>query len=286
MNIDDPKLTAFALGELEEPERSAIEREVSASPEAQRVVDETRQVSRLLRNEFSAEVEQRSNSTANLVDIHDDPWFWSVARPLAIAAAITIFAIIGAIAFSNYSTRHNSIAGTAISRDTELEGEEKPQAEASPEFVGPNSVPNPLLTDTIQRVERIVIGEIDADPHLETGEIRVIEIINDAYRLKRLRERLTTPVLSKKSHRGLVGGRYELMFLDRTGHVVASAAFSRQSSDGFVLQPLRNGYERDGRYFTGEGSAPLPGDWISGVDYDGYVIPFPDWAEALGYSPS
>jgi hypothetical protein len=42
MNIDDPKVTAFALDELDEPERSTIAREIAALPEAQRAVDETR----------------------------------------------------------------------------------------------------------------------------------------------------------------------------------------------------------------------------------------------------
>ena len=54
MNIDDPKLTAFALDELEEPEKSTIARAVAESPEAQRVVEETRELSRALKNEFAA----------------------------------------------------------------------------------------------------------------------------------------------------------------------------------------------------------------------------------------
>ena len=56
MNTDDPKLTAFALDELEEPEKSAMAREVEQSPEAQRVVDETREIARVLQNHFAVEL--------------------------------------------------------------------------------------------------------------------------------------------------------------------------------------------------------------------------------------
>ena len=43
MNLDDPKLTAFALNELDEPERSQVAQAIAESPEAQRAVDETRE---------------------------------------------------------------------------------------------------------------------------------------------------------------------------------------------------------------------------------------------------
>jgi Ca-activated chloride channel family protein len=116
MNIDDPKLTAYALDELDEPERSTIARAVADSPEGQRFVDETRELAGALKNEFAAELEQEAATSRNggfqaadqlkrrsgdrrfLIDIRDDPWFWSIARPLALAAALAIFAIVGAIA--------------------------------------------------------------------------------------------------------------------------------------------------------------------------------------------
>lgn len=52
MNIDDPKLTAFALGELDEPERSAVAHAVAESAEAQRFVAEIRELARTLRSEY------------------------------------------------------------------------------------------------------------------------------------------------------------------------------------------------------------------------------------------
>src|SRR5947209_3485790 len=100
MNINDPRLTAFALDELDEPERSAIAREVAQSPEAQTVVDQTREMASMLKNEFAAELNQKSRLPLNLSDIRDDPWFWGIGRPLAIAAALAIVALITGVSIS------------------------------------------------------------------------------------------------------------------------------------------------------------------------------------------
>ena len=120
MNIDDPKLTACALEELDEAERAATANEVAASPAAQREVQETQTMARLLRKEFAAEAEQlrhRENTdatkaplSANLSDIRDDPWFWTRARPLAIAAMFAVFAVIGLAIFGSNKLREKEIA--------------------------------------------------------------------------------------------------------------------------------------------------------------------------------
>ena len=120
MNIDDPKLTAYALDELDEAERAAILEEVATSPEVQREVQETKTMARLLRKEFAAEAERlrhRENTdatkaplSANLGDIRDDPWFWTRARPLAIAAVFAVFAVIGLAIFGINELREKEIA--------------------------------------------------------------------------------------------------------------------------------------------------------------------------------
>jgi len=120
MNIDDPKLTAYALDELDEAERPATANEVAASPAARREVQETQTMARLLRKEFAAEAEQlrhRENTdatkaplSANLIDIRDDPWFWTRARPLAIAAVFAVFAVIGLAIFGSNKLREKEIA--------------------------------------------------------------------------------------------------------------------------------------------------------------------------------
>jgi len=115
MNPDDPKLTAYALDELDELERQAIARAVNTSPEAQREIQETQTMARLLRTGFAADLENPADATtkplsANLSDIRDDPWFWTRARPLAIAAVLAVFAVIGLALLSSYQLRQHQIA--------------------------------------------------------------------------------------------------------------------------------------------------------------------------------
>jgi len=115
MNLNDPKLTAYALEELDEIERQTIARAVSKSPEAQREIQETQTIARLLRTEFAGELEHPTNATtrplsANLSDIRDDPWLWTRVRPLAIAAVLAVFAVIGLALFSSYQLRQHEIA--------------------------------------------------------------------------------------------------------------------------------------------------------------------------------
>lgn len=278
MNLDDPRLTAFALDELDEKEKSAIAREIADSPEAQRFVQETQELARALKKEYREEHAEAPFVPLNLSDIRDDPWFWSVARPLAIAAAITVVAIIGAVTMAKYKSRSNP-PETTIVDFANVEAGNEPQTGASS---GPENVPNPLHAETIRGIERAVIGELN--PNSKDGEIRVIESITDVYRLQHLKDRLTTPLLSKKADRGSVGRAYELMFLDGSGRVLVSAGFYQVPGLGFVLQPSRFGYERGGHYFTG-GNVLLPGDWQSDIDYARYFIPFSDWNECVGYSP-
>src|SRR5437762_13121503 len=109
INLDDPKLTAFALGELDEPERSTVAREIAESPEAQRVVDETRELASALKNEFAVGLEKETAVSANLINIRDDPWFWSFARPLAIAAMIAICALVASLAVVSLKHPHLQI---------------------------------------------------------------------------------------------------------------------------------------------------------------------------------
>lgn len=284
MNTDDPKLTAFALDELDEPERSTIAREVAQSLEAQSYVVETRELARALKNEFATNpkvvatglrpVEHRS-----LTDIRDDPLFWARARPLALAAAIAIFAILGAVVITTYTRSGSSESDLA---EYSVQGEDTPNAQSLPALIELSNVTNPLRNDSINRIERVVIGEIGSD--FENGELRMIEMINDSYRIQKLKERLRIPVISKKSNPGIARRGFGLMFLDRDGRIVAAAAFYSVPQQGFVLQPLQNAYESEGRYFLG-GNVTLPGDWKNNLDYRAYAIPFADWKDCIGYAP-
>ena len=60
MNIDDPKLTAYALGELRTGERREIERELARSAELRAAVEEIRAAATMLRQEFACETSVRT----------------------------------------------------------------------------------------------------------------------------------------------------------------------------------------------------------------------------------
>lgn len=279
MNIDNPKLTAFALDELDESEKSAIALEVAASPEAQRVVDETREMARLLKNEFAAELKEKAKPRLSLSDIRDDSWFWAIARPLAVAAVLTVFALLGALVIGTYSRKESSRVATDYVVQAEQDLPKGPVNLPSLE-----NIPNPVPANFIQRIDRVVIGEISNGPHGENEELRTIETIKDAYRVARLKQDLGAQVVSKKSSNSMVDRCYGLVFLDPNGRIVASARFCRSANSEFVLQPVKNAYEQGGRYFIG-GTATLPGEWRSEIDYTQYVIQIPDWIEAIGYAP-
>src|SRR5690348_806308 len=100
MNLDDPKLTAFALDELDQSERAAIARATADSPERQRFVAETQELARVLRSQYRVELERELLAPRKLTAIHDDE-FWSKAAPLAIAALIGVLAVVGAVVFSS-----------------------------------------------------------------------------------------------------------------------------------------------------------------------------------------
>jgi anti-sigma factor RsiW len=103
MNVDDPNLTAYALGELCAEEKSRVAADVANSPEAQRFVAETEELAQMLKTQYRAEHETEAARSVNLIDIRDDRWFWSIARPLGIAAVLAVAALIAGVAvFSKY----------------------------------------------------------------------------------------------------------------------------------------------------------------------------------------
>src|SRR5205809_2080465 len=140
MKIDDPKLTAFALDELNEPERSTIAVEVAQSPEAQRIVDETRELARALKTQFASELNEKTKAARSLSDMQDDPWFWSIGRPLAIAASVAIFALLSAILIGAY-LRRDSIKSAPT--DYIVEAEQNAPSQRV-ELPSADRVPNPL----------------------------------------------------------------------------------------------------------------------------------------------
>jgi hypothetical protein len=284
MNVDDPRLTAYALGELSANERVEIEKLLNQSPEARQFVNETRAFAVMMRNEYSRPAAPGSDRPANLTDIRDDPWFWSRARPLAIAALIALVAVLGAILLGPYKGQRNPAAATDQPFEyADVEAEQK--VDASTKAGGPNAILNPLRAVTLGRAERVVIGELPPDADSNRAELRIIETITDSGRLSRLTNRLATKDLSKNYNHKSASSSYQLIFLDANGQILAAVSFRFLDGVGFVLQPLPRAYASGGRYFVGNETPVLPGNWDSDVDYAAYIIPFPDWQECIGYSP-
>jgi hypothetical protein len=164
MNIDDPKLTAYALDELDEPERSAIARATADSPEVQRFVVETQELARALRSQYRLKLQRGLIAPGKLTAIQGDA-FWSKTGPLAIAALIAISAVVGAVMFSNYESRISSSSRSNLPRD----------------LAGDRAQPNqfaPVEAEDTARPSQNQKFEADAGPYAFTGERPFVSVIS------------------------------------------------------------------------------------------------------------
>src|SRR5262249_8833383 len=110
IDLDDPKLTAYALDELPEMEKAQIEAAVSASPEAQEFVRELRLLSGNLRAEYAAERETHVIASSNVVPLEENRRTMEPLSWLALAAAIAICAGVVAIAIGTMQRRDLGVA--------------------------------------------------------------------------------------------------------------------------------------------------------------------------------
>jgi Ca-activated chloride channel homolog len=110
INLDDPNLTAFALGELSGAEQAAMEQAVASSPEAQEFVAETQQLSRLLKSEYAADQHPLPERSPNIGRMEEQRRLWSSTQWGSLAAALAIFAVLGALAVSTIRREWGNIA--------------------------------------------------------------------------------------------------------------------------------------------------------------------------------
>lgn len=165
MNIDDPKLTAYALDELDEAEGLAIARVIAESAEAQHFVADMRQLAQVLKSQYGFELEREVVAREKFIAVHDDS-FWSKAGPLAIAAAVAVLVVVVAVAFStNKFGGTASLSGSsplgevsagrpAVSQSAPIEGEEAPQSDEN------------------------TTGEAEAGPYAYTGERPFVSVLS------------------------------------------------------------------------------------------------------------
>jgi Domain of unknown function (DUF3520)/von Willebrand factor len=164
MNIDDPKLTAYALEELDEAERSAIARVIAESPEAQHFIADTQQLARLLKSQYGFELERELVARKKFIAVHDDS-FWSKAGPLAIAAAVAVLAVIGAVMFSSNVLRISPASRSNL----------------PPQLAGDRAQPNqfaPVEAEDAARPSQNEKFEADAGPYAFTGERPFVSVIS------------------------------------------------------------------------------------------------------------
>ncbi|MEN3368840.1 MAG: Ca-activated chloride channel [Verrucomicrobiota bacterium] len=102
INLDDPNLTAFALGELPATEHARMAEAVADSPEAQSFVAETQQFARLLRAEYEADRQMPSADVArpHRAEMEEQQRESSRFQWGSLAAALAIFAVLGVLAVS------------------------------------------------------------------------------------------------------------------------------------------------------------------------------------------
>lgn len=100
INLDDPNLTAFALGELPPTDHAKMAEAVASSPEAQSFVAETQQFARVLRAGYEADRQQPAPRSPIVVRMEEERRESSRFQWGSLAAALAIFAVLGALAIS------------------------------------------------------------------------------------------------------------------------------------------------------------------------------------------
>jgi Ca-activated chloride channel homolog len=100
VNLDDPNLTAFALGELPPDDHAKMAQAIADSPEAQAYVAETQQFARLLRAEYEADRQQPAARSPIVVRMEEERRSWSRYQWGSLAAALAMFAVIAAVAIT------------------------------------------------------------------------------------------------------------------------------------------------------------------------------------------
>ncbi|MDQ6626753.1 MAG: von Willebrand factor type A domain-containing protein [Verrucomicrobiota bacterium] len=113
MKIDDPKLTAYALGEGAPREQADIEHEIANSPEAQAYVAEIRGLAESLTVEFAAELHGCAREKHDILPLPYGTLFWSERQwpTLAMAALLIGALLVTAVLMWRTATPTNAYVG-------------------------------------------------------------------------------------------------------------------------------------------------------------------------------
>jgi Ca-activated chloride channel family protein len=140
MNVDDPRLTAYALGELDEFEREEIEAELKTDEAARQEVERIRRAAGILREELDAEpcprlapeqravIEERAAPAARSF-----PW----SRILGWGVAAGTIALLVAMLFPAMSASRKSASRLVVFTHSESESPPPQTATPKPVFESP-----------------------------------------------------------------------------------------------------------------------------------------------------
>ncbi len=136
INLDDPNLTAFALGELSGEAAAAIERAVADSADARAYVEETRVLAGLLRADFRADL--RETKPRSIMPLAQPRSFWSDSRWLStsVAALLAVVALLAAVLLSDRANNPRNLAAKKTGADLEVEMQFEPHGSAAAPSAG------------------------------------------------------------------------------------------------------------------------------------------------------
>ena len=181
--FDDPKLTAYALGDsLPDEERQAVERLLAESPEACAMVDEMRALRAGLRAEYDA---QRTNTPsrelANIIELsearRETPMARSTTHLPRVAALVVASLAIASIAWFTIRPGERDRIVTAKSKASApgASGETDPNASLEMEMEGPaGSAAAPRDNPSYETVRR----SLRANQLPPKNAVRIEEMVN------------------------------------------------------------------------------------------------------------
>ena len=219
INLDDPKLTAYALDELSETEKAQVEAAVLASPEAQEFVRELRLLSGNLRAEYAAERDTHVTASRNVIPLEKERRTMEPVSWLGLAAAVVLCA---------------SLVGVAMYR---LRGNlETAKLVASPRYAEQSLLKLPEQAAT-SPVDGIIAEESsDLAPPPEEKEVPPPPPSNEPTALAMQKPATSAPLAgaAAKSAGGVVANLYAAR--QRSGSQPVPAARSEMTVDQFKLK--------------------------------------------------
>src|SRR5947207_255729 len=164
VNLDDPNLTAFTLGELSADDHAKMAEAVADSPEAQKYVAETQQFARLLRAEYEADRQQPAPRSPLIVRMEEErraSWRYQWG---SLAAALAIFAVIAAVSITTSQRESRSLSKRLTDNPKPAAAKESP-SEPILEMEAPTT-PGPLLALQLPKPSAPAAPEFVEEPKL------------------------------------------------------------------------------------------------------------------------